>query len=149
MRIVVDTNIIFSALLNTKGTIGDLLLHSSGVLQFYSCHYLRHEIKRHWVRLLKISRLTDADLQAAYERVLTTTHFVDEELAPPATWRRAEELVIAIDRHDVAFVVLADYLDGILWTGDKPLYEGLRHLGFQQVCNTSDLVALRTRLLRQ
>ena len=49
-------------------------------------------------------------MQTAYERVLTTTHFVDEELAPIETWCRAEKLVAAIDRHDVAFVVLTDYL---------------------------------------
>ena len=110
MRIIVDTNIIFSALLNTNGTIGELLLRSENVLQFYSCHYLRQEIQRHWPKLLKLSRLSETDLQTAYERVLTTTHFVDEELAPIETWRRAEKLVAAIDRHDVAFVVLTDYL---------------------------------------
>lgn len=130
-------------MLNTRGTIGDVLLNSRTVFEFYSCHYLRVEIQRHWPKLLKLSRLTDADLQAAYERVLTTTRFVDEELAPAETWRRAEALVAAIDRYDVAFVALTDYLHGSLWTGDKPLYDGLRKLGFQQVYTTAELISLR------
>ena len=36
MKIVVDTNIFFSAILNTNGKIGDLLLNSDDVFQFYS-----------------------------------------------------------------------------------------------------------------
>ena len=39
MKIVVDTNIIFSAILNTNGKIGDLLLNSDDVFQFYSPDY--------------------------------------------------------------------------------------------------------------
>ena len=86
-------------------------------------------------------------MRAAYERVLVTTRFVDEELAPPEIWRRAETLVAAIDRHDVAFVALTAYLQGALWTGDKPLYEGLRGLGFSQVYTTAGLAELRATLL--
>ena len=37
VKIIIDTNIIFSGLLNTDGTIGDLLLNSDGVFEFYSC----------------------------------------------------------------------------------------------------------------
>ncbi len=46
MKIVVDTNIIFSALLNTNSTIGDLLFNSDKHFDFYSCSYMRYEIKK-------------------------------------------------------------------------------------------------------
>ena len=36
MKIVLDTNIIFSAVLNSSGKIGDLLLTSDDVFQFYT-----------------------------------------------------------------------------------------------------------------
>ncbi len=48
MKIVVDTNIIFSALLNTNSKIGDLLLDPESKFDFYSCIYMRTEILKHW-----------------------------------------------------------------------------------------------------
>ncbi len=36
MKIIVDTNIIFSTILNTDSKYGDLLLNSDGIFEFYS-----------------------------------------------------------------------------------------------------------------
>lgn len=36
MKIVIDSNIVFSAILNKNGKIGDLLLNSDDVFQFYT-----------------------------------------------------------------------------------------------------------------
>jgi predicted nucleic acid-binding protein len=35
-KIIIDTNIIFSCLLNSQGTIGDLIFNSDDVFVFYS-----------------------------------------------------------------------------------------------------------------
>lgn len=45
MKIVVDPNIIFSTLLNSNSTIGDLLFNSDKYFKFYSCSYMRYEFK--------------------------------------------------------------------------------------------------------
>jgi len=37
VKFVVDTNIAFSAVLNTDGKIGDLIMNSHGVLEFHAC----------------------------------------------------------------------------------------------------------------
>jgi len=58
-KIIVDTNIIFSCLLNSQGIIGDLIFNSESSLEFYSNQYMRFEIRRHWEKLKKISKLTD------------------------------------------------------------------------------------------
>jgi predicted nucleic acid-binding protein len=63
MKIVVDTNIIFIGLLNTSGTIGDLIFNSADAFEFYSCDYMRFEIHKHWEKLKNISRLTETELQ--------------------------------------------------------------------------------------
>ena len=63
MIIIVDTNIVFSALLNTKSIIGDLILNSGKIFQFQSCHYLWKEIDNHWDKLKKYSQLDDPDLR--------------------------------------------------------------------------------------
>jgi predicted nucleic acid-binding protein len=51
MIIVVDTNIVFSAILNTNSTIGDLILNSQDIFQFQSCNFLLNEIDNHWEKL--------------------------------------------------------------------------------------------------
>jgi len=44
MIVVVDTNIIFSALLNNKGKIGEIIFDSHNFFEFFSCRYMRHEL---------------------------------------------------------------------------------------------------------
>ncbi|MBC7382889.1 MAG: hypothetical protein H7296_07815 [Bacteroidia bacterium] len=54
MKIIADTNIIFSCLLNSNGKIGDLLFNSDGIFVFYSCDYMRYEIEKHWDKLKRL-----------------------------------------------------------------------------------------------
>jgi predicted nucleic acid-binding protein len=51
MKIRVDTNIAFSAILNTTSIIGDLILNSNDTFQFWSCYFLLDEIDNHWSKL--------------------------------------------------------------------------------------------------
>ena len=81
-KIIVDTNIIFSCLLNSQGTIGDLIFNSEDIFDFYSNQYMRFEIRKHWNKLIKVSRLTDLELETAYEKMLTKLTFINEELIP-------------------------------------------------------------------
>lgn len=46
-KIIIDTNIIFSCLLNSQGTIGDLIFNSDEIFEFYSNQYMRLEIYKH------------------------------------------------------------------------------------------------------
>ena len=148
-KIVVDTNIIFSCLLNSEGTIGDLIFNSEKIFEFYSNQYMRFEIHKHWKKLLKISKLTDLELQTAYDKMLTKLIFIHEELIPQKDWEKAEALVTDIDMDDTDFVALTRFLKGKLWTGDKPLYVGLKAKRFRTVYNTQDMMKLRERLTRQ
>jgi predicted nucleic acid-binding protein len=47
MRIIVDANIIFSAILNTDGKIGDVLLNSQNIFDFVAPRFLKDEIKKY------------------------------------------------------------------------------------------------------
>lgn len=55
MKIVVDTNVVLSAILNTDSQIADLLLTSSGTFEFYTCYLLREEIDNHRDKLLALN----------------------------------------------------------------------------------------------
>ena len=144
MKIVVDTNIIFSTLLNSNSTIGDLLFNSDKHFEFYSCSYMRYEIHKHWERLKKISKLSDEQLQVSYTQVLSKLKFVNEEIIPVETWLASEEITKGIDIDDTDFVAMTKFLKATLWTGDKVLYNGLKKIGFKKILNTTELLALRT-----
>ena len=102
-KIIVDTNIIFSCLLNTQGSIGDLVFNSDDIFDFYSNQYMRFEISKHWDRLKKISKLTNIELETSYDKMLTKLTFINEQLIPENDWKIAEALVADIDLDDTDF----------------------------------------------
>lgn len=143
MKIVVDTNIIFSTLLNSNSNIGDLLFNSGEIFEFYTCNYMRYEIQKHWERLKKISKLSDEQLQISYTQVLVKLKFINEEIIPAETWLASEQITEGIDIDDTDFVALTTFLRATLWTGDKVLYKGLKKRNFKKILNTAELLALR------
>ncbi len=144
MKIVVDTNIIFSALLNTNGTIGNILFNSDGCFEFYSCNYMRYEIIKHWDKLKNLSKMSEKELSISYSLILSKLKFINEEIIPNEIWLTAEQLTQKIDLDDTDFVALTKFLNGNLWTGDRVLYNGLINLNFKNVLNSSSLLAIRT-----
>lgn len=139
MRIIVDTNVVFSGVLNAGSRIGKILLQSGGHLQFYSCAHLRTELHRHRAKLLKLTKLPEAELAELQQLVTGRINFINEGLLPASVWQQAETLVQAIDADDTPFVALALHLEGTLWTGDMRLYHGLRATQFQNVVTTAEL----------
>lgn len=103
MKIVVDTNIVFSAILNSKSTNGKILLRSHENLQFYSCNYLRTEIKNHRAKLLKLTKLSDDDLSELEEIITQQITFIDERLIPKKVLATAQKLLQGIDENDTVF----------------------------------------------
>jgi predicted nucleic acid-binding protein len=149
MKIVVDTNIIFSTLLNSNGTIGNILFNSDEIFEFYSCSYMKYEIQKHWAGLMKISRLSDEQLQISNFQVLSKLKFIDEALIPVETWLKSEELCKNVDIDDTDFVALTKFLRATLWTGDKVLYNGLKAKGFKKIFDTKELSLIRENKLKE
>ncbi len=142
MKIVVDSNIIFSALLKTHTTFGQIIFNSDGIFEFYSSHNMRTEIREHWDKLKKLSKLTEAQLEESYYALLTKITFINEELIPQKFWVESEKLLEDIDLDDIDFVALTKYLRGKLWTGDKTLRDGLKGKGFKNVLTTFEILNL-------
>ena len=143
MKIIVDTNIVFSVLLNTRSILGDLLLNTKHLFSFYSCYLLREEIQRHSERLLKLSGMTRTQLEDAQFHVYSAIRFVSEEQFPYSIWQTAIPLVRDVDMDDVAFVALTEYLQGTLWTGDRTLTDGLKAKGYSKFLTTKELMNIR------
>jgi predicted nucleic acid-binding protein len=139
MKIIVDTNIVFSALLNTNSRIGRLLLDTREEIAFYSCKYLQKEIYRHIDKIRQYSKMDNDDLFELITLLESRIFFIDEELLPTSIISEARAWVSDIDFDDFAFVAIAIHLDAWLWTGDKKLANGLRQKGFSRLVTTADL----------
>lgn len=104
---------------------------------------MKHEIDKHWDKLKSISKLTEEQLQVARLELFKKINFINEELIPEKQWLSAERIVKDIDIDDSDFVALTNFMKGHLWTGDKPLYNGLKEKNFKKVINTKELDELR------
>ena len=142
MKIIVDTNIVFSAILNSNSRIGKILLNSKEHFQFFTCNFLRIEIQRHRNKLLKITKLTEDQLSELEELVMQHITFIDERLIPEVLLIKTEAQLKAIDPDDTVFVALTKHLEGKLWTGDLQLYAGLKAKRFKDIILTSELSML-------
>lgn len=142
MKIIVDTNIVFSAILNSNSRIAKILLNSKGYFQFFTCNYLRTEIQRHRNKLLKITRLSEDSLLELEELIMHNITFIDERLIPQSLLVNTELQLKAIDPNDTVFVALTKQLEGKLWTGDIQLYNGLKAKRFKDILLTSELSLL-------
>ena len=146
MNIVVDTNIVFSAVLNSSGKIGDLLMNSNNGFNFFGCDFLKEELSEHHEKLLKISKLTDSELQFSKEQIFSKIKFIDTRLLPLVILLQAETLVEQIDPDDTEHVALALFLECKLWSGDKKLRQGLLDKNQTLILNTDEMLDLRITL---
>jgi predicted nucleic acid-binding protein len=143
MIIIVDTNIVFSAILNVNGLIGDLIFNSSENFIFFAPELLLEEISRYNDKLLKLSKLTQEQLLESEYRILSQIELISEKLISQNSWHKAFEMTKNINEFDTPFVALAIEIDGILWTGDKKLLNGLQKLKWNKAYSSSDLQNLR------
>ncbi len=146
MKIIVDTNIVFSAILNVNSRIGRLLIQAPPSIAFYSCDFLVYEIRKHKDKLLKITKLSKNELWELQQLVTQKIHFINDDLLNDDLLDYAENLLQDIDIDDAPFVTLAMQLEGKLWTGDKKLSEGLAKKGFQNLISTEKLLELMNEL---
>jgi len=143
MKVIIDSNIVFSALLNTQSTIGDILLNSQDQLEFYTCSYLREEIDTHKPRILAKTGYTEIEYREVEFLIYQQIIFFTESLITFDIWKQAVELVRDVDMDDIAFVALSLFLDIKIWTRDKKLQNGLRAKGFNNLISTQELLVYR------
>lgn len=143
MKIVVDTNIVFSGLLSPNGTISDLLLNSSGVFDFYAPTFILEELKNHRAKILKISGYSDDDLDFLQLNIFRKIDLIDLESIRKSTIKKAVKLSKDVDEFDAPFIALALELESPLWTGDKELIKGMAEKGIDWVLRTSIITEIR------
>ncbi len=140
MRVVVDTNIAFSAILNSNSRISKIILQPKSKLNFYSTDQLMTELVEHWNKLKKLSTYSEMDLHKVVNLITSRINFINVELIPKSLFIKSEKLTSSIDVDDTEFVALTEHIRGKLWTGDKELVKGLRKLQWGRLISTEELL---------
>ncbi|MEZ4884176.1 MAG: PIN domain-containing protein [Chitinophagales bacterium] len=139
MKIIVDTNILMSSILNSESRVGQMLINELDDIPKYSSYFLFVEIFDKKEKIIKYSRMEEEEVLELLFLVLKKIQFVNESQISDLSFEKARELTEDIDVKDIGFVALTIELEAILWTGDKKLYRGLKAKGFENVVNLEDL----------
>lgn len=139
MRIIVDANIVFSAILKTNGKIGEILINGGKTFEFIAPEYLRIEIKNHYAKLIKISGLTIDEIQESEFHVYRSIRFISEEQIKLSYWKSAQKLVADIDPGDITYIAYSKQFKCKIWSGDKALMNGLKKKNFTKFVTTDEL----------
>jgi predicted nucleic acid-binding protein len=142
MRLIVDTNIAFSAILNSNSRIGELLIKSKDYFSFFSVDQLKIELLRHKGKVIRIANYTDEEYTEAKELAVSKIRFIRDSLIPKQDLLAAEELLHDIDLDDTVFLALSIHLNAKLWTGDLELIRGLARKGYRNTITTKELFCI-------
>ncbi len=133
MNFVVDSNIIFSALISPKGKTAELIFLND--LTLFSTETLDVELIEHKTEVIQKARLIESDFELLYIVLKSKIKFIrGEELDP--FLELAKE--ICPDKDDVSFFAVALAKNLPLWSNDKLL----KNQDVVKVISTSEIVKM-------
>lgn len=142
MIVVVDVNIIFSALISPNGKLAKLLTQPNSPFTRVSCHYAVVELFKHQPKIVQLSKKTIDEVIVDLYYALKEVQLYNETFIEQHNWLEAEKLTKEVDNFDINYVALALQIDAWLWTGDKKLINHLKSMGFIRVITTTELYDL-------
>ncbi len=145
MKVIIDANILFSAILNTESRIGNLILNGESSFSFVAPGFLKEEILQKHEKIKKVSGLSDAQLEESKNQLYAFIHFLPAEFVSFDNWKTAFELTHDIDPKDTPYIAFALQLECSIWSGDKALINGLYKKGFYRFHTTDELFRIRAK----
>lgn len=142
MRVLIDTNLLFSAIMKPDGKIAEIILNSNFDLKIYGCYFSYIELFRHKEKIINLSKLEETELLEVMYQIIKKIEFVNEEQISEVEFKRAYNLSFDIDEKDTVFIAMANYFKIPVWSGDLKLIDGLRKKGYKNILNTNELLAV-------
>lgn len=139
MRIIVDTNIVFSAILNTNSKIARIFFQPKTGFNFYSTTKLLEEIEEHKTKIQSLTKLSNTELDRIITLVTIRIRFINYNLIPIEIYNYTEKITHDIDIDDTEFIALTEHIKGKLWTGDKVLIKGISKKNWNKFITTEEL----------
>jgi predicted nucleic acid-binding protein len=120
MKIVIDSNIIFSSALSSNSRFRQILFDDN--YDFVAPMILYDEIFKHIEKIYKYSKQTPLETLRFINKLFARINFYPNELIPKNIYEKAYSLCKDYDEEDTPFVALALHLKIKYWTGDKIKY---------------------------
>ena len=140
MNLIVDTNIIISALITPEGTIADLIFNKPDKSILVSPRFMFDELQEKNKKILKITGYSEKSFSELLYLIRKNIEFIDDNLITSENLEKAYQLVQDIDKKDLLFVAFSLQTGFAIWTGDLKLINGLRKKRFTNVLSTKDLI---------
>jgi predicted nucleic acid-binding protein len=116
MELVIDANVVISALIASSGKTCDLMF--SDRLRLYAPEFLSDEIDKHKAEICKKSKLVEVELDLAFALIFSRI-----TLVPHADFSRhlSKAENICPDPDDTEYFALASRMGCPIWSNDKAL----------------------------
>lgn len=128
--IVVDTNIIVSALISNHRKIRQTFFNSD--LQIAAPKFIIVELFKHSRKIQESAKLSPEELLDVLSSIVNRIAFHDDAFISIGSWIEAFRLCRNVDEKDTPFIALSLELNAELWTNDMELKVGLKKLGFER-----------------
>ncbi len=139
LSLVVDTNLLFSAILKLESIISKIIIHNENRFTLYTPDYTLFEIQKHKSKLIKLSNYSEEEYDEIYNLIFHRVIVLNNNIIPNKYFKLAEEYCVDIDINDSIYVAYALYFNSKLWTGDKKLINGLKDKGLDITIDTTKL----------
>lgn len=121
VRLVVGTNLVFSAVLNSNSRIARILIAGKRHFEFHGCAFLHAELLRHRPKLKSLTGLSNAEVEEVMDKVTGSIRFEDGTTLSSRLILDTEPVPAKVDLKDVPFVARARKLRARLGRGDRAL----------------------------
>jgi predicted nucleic acid-binding protein len=140
INLIIDTNIVISALITPSGTLSKLIIRDMNNIGLYAPSFLLEEIENKKNKILKLTNLSMIDYSTISDILLRRITFIDKNLIEIKYQKEAYQIVKDIDPKDYIFLAFSLQTGFKIWTGDKKLYNGLKSKNFTNIINTNELL---------
>src|SRR3989344_6788258 len=134
MKLIVDTNVLISALLKDSLT-RKLIIHIDAKL--YTLEFSREEIEKHKNELLKKGNFNEVEMKITLDKITSKMAILDDYLVRSKI-KEAREVMDSIDWKDTPFIAAALATGSDIWSDDKH-FEKQKKI---KVWKTKDLVEI-------
>ena len=141
MKIILDSNIIFSALISGKGIYIDIFK----ILQIYVPDFVFIEISKYEERIIKKTK-REKEFISFTKELFSEITVIPRLAISKQNYERAVFLCSDIDLKDTPYIALSIELDMPLWTNDKKLIDGLRNKDYTKIITTEEIFDLTMKI---
>jgi predicted nucleic acid-binding protein len=141
MKIVIDSNVLFSALISGQEKHLDIIKMND----VYMPDIVLYEMNKYENRIITKAKLKQADFRLFVRMLFEKVVVIPKFAISPESWHEAYKICRDIDEKDTPFIALSLEFEIPLWTNDKSLFKRLKEKGFDNFVTIEELMNLIER----